>query len=762
MKKRGMRLIAVILVMAFAMTTVFYFTGRDVKAERDFSIEKISKGINDLGNTVEANGPSERPVISDDGRFIVYHSKASNLFQGYGGPHEFNNQIFLFDRTTSMTECITYPSATLMERENKKPAISENGRYIAFESHLKEANNLTAIDIYLYDMEMKIFKNITSGGFNTFPKVSSDGRYVVFESRSSYSDVNKDIYLYNIQTENRSCISNGKYDGDCKMPDISGDGKYVTFSTMTFFENNIDGITSQAALSCYQIVVYDTTAATNPYKYVSVTSSKEFGSQFSVGPAVSYNGRYISFRTMAKNLKGDSPEPYVFLYDRDNSTEPLKKLLQGAHGDEDYTTEMSKNGKYLGFVMNNAALPSLTPVPGVPTPSPLPNKSEQMVMYDIEKGKSYKSESEILTNAITFISCTASGEYANGQSLNVSLSADGGLAVFQSAATNLTSSESGASNVSDIYLCNLFEAGISENRLPVLLNTMPPERVRADMQGVEAGGKIYIVGGHNYAADQERSSYVDVFDPNANNGKGSITPASNLQTGRWDLAVAKFTSPTSGHYIYALGGVTNDSAFSKKVERLDVRNGTWTYKPDMATARVNFGAVEVNGEIYVMGGLTESGFTGSMEVFNHNSGTWSTASYAPMPTPCAGFGIVTDGSKIYVVGGRTGENSYLGGIQIYDIASNQWSVAPGTMAIPRADMAVGLKNGKIYIAGGWNGIALNEVEKFDIASGIWSMAGYELVRRHSAAYGYVGNDFYIIGGESDGCTGVVEKYKDLN
>src|SRR5437867_3421967 len=91
----------------------------------------------------QANGDSQTPVISGDGRFVAFTSTATNLI-----PDDTNGvaDIFLFDRDADGNGVFDEPGGTSLSRasvgtdgsqsncESARPAINDDGRYIAFDS----------------------------------------------------------------------------------------------------------------------------------------------------------------------------------------------------------------------------------------------------------------------------------------------------------------------------------------------------------------------------------------------------------------------------------------------------------------------------------------------------------------------------------------------------------------------------------------------------------------------------------------------------
>jgi Tol biopolymer transport system component len=87
-------------------------------------------GLNTAG--AEANGASGAPAISADGRYIAFRSAASNLVAGDTN-HSYD--VFVYDRESGETRRVSVSSDGVQgTRSSASPAISANGRYVAFAS----------------------------------------------------------------------------------------------------------------------------------------------------------------------------------------------------------------------------------------------------------------------------------------------------------------------------------------------------------------------------------------------------------------------------------------------------------------------------------------------------------------------------------------------------------------------------------------------------------------------------------------------------
>lgn len=92
----------------------------------------------------QANGPSFEPSISADGRFVTFHSGASNLVPGDTNGFD---DVFVHDRQSRQTSRVSVSSSGAQANGDcGSPTISAGGRFISFTS---QADNLVAEDTNL-------------------------------------------------------------------------------------------------------------------------------------------------------------------------------------------------------------------------------------------------------------------------------------------------------------------------------------------------------------------------------------------------------------------------------------------------------------------------------------------------------------------------------------------------------------------------------------------------------------------------------------
>ena len=145
----------------------------------------VRASVNDAGEP--GNRPSVQPAISGDGRVVAFQSTSTNFTSS---PLFNSAQIFVRQLPDGPTTLET-PAAAAAARRSAVPTLSYDGRYLAFESDAPldtaDLDNGTS-DIFLRDREARttvlasLSPNAVSGAFSARPSISGDGRWVVFDS----------------------------------------------------------------------------------------------------------------------------------------------------------------------------------------------------------------------------------------------------------------------------------------------------------------------------------------------------------------------------------------------------------------------------------------------------------------------------------------------------------------------------------------------------------------------------------------------------
>ena len=148
-------------------------------------------------SNAQANGGSGRPAISDDGRYVAFASNASNLVSDDTNG---TGDIFVRDRQTGATTRVSVrTNGAQANGASSAPEISGDGRFVAFYS---DASNLLNGDTNGY---ADIFVHDRQAGQTTRVSVNSSGE----EANSPPSD---DYRVVAVGFHDRRAFSRGGHD----------------------------------------------------------------------------------------------------------------------------------------------------------------------------------------------------------------------------------------------------------------------------------------------------------------------------------------------------------------------------------------------------------------------------------------------------------------------------------------------------------------------------------------------------------------------
>lgn len=285
--------------------------------------DTVRVSVDSQGN--QANDSSARPSISADGRYVAFHSFASNLIPGDTNSA---GDVFVHDRLTGVTSMISVDSqGNQGNGDSVIPAISSDGRFVAFDS---DASTLVSgdtngdSDVFVHDRQTGDTTRVSVDsagnqvvGWSGFPSVSNDGRLVAFmswaktlvpEDRNGSADVFINDRLTGETT--RVSVNSGGHEGkkgDSGYPSISGDGRYIAF------ESSATGLVPPGPWESKfttNIFVHD--CATRETMLVSAACFPEEqlgGSAESSHASISADGRFIAFESWnAALVTGDTNE----------------------------------------------------------------------------------------------------------------------------------------------------------------------------------------------------------------------------------------------------------------------------------------------------------------------------------------------------------------------------------------------------------------------------------------------------------------------
>ncbi|HEY3401663.1 MAG TPA: hypothetical protein VGK03_13635 [Geothrix sp.] len=282
-------------------------------------------------------------TISADGRYVAFASMDNTLVAG-----DTNGiiDIFVRDRQTATTICASRAAdGTAANGYSDKPEISADGRYVVFESH---ATNLVAggdparsyADIYRYDLQTRqtIRVSVDNAGLvgrgSSFtPRISADGRYVVFACDAQLTTefpTSTSVYLRDTVSSTTTLVSrkaNGAWASGTN-PAISADG------TKVIYESLADNLSLGA--TAWQIYAFNRATATTSLVSASATGTpREQGNESSsraIQSSLSRDGRYVTFCTTASNLVPGVTGGIQNVFVKDTQDGAIALLSQNATG----------------------------------------------------------------------------------------------------------------------------------------------------------------------------------------------------------------------------------------------------------------------------------------------------------------------------------------------------------------------------------------------------------------------------------------------
>ncbi len=364
---------------------------------------------------------------------------------------------------------------------SSEPAISGNGRYVAFASaasNLVQGGTIAGHDVFLRDTfsGTTSLVSVSSDGtaansFSQSPAISDDGRYIVYGSAANNlvaDDINNawDVFLYDRNTAitTRMSVDSNGIEGNAasNFPQISADGRYIAYSS------SASNLVTGDANGLNDVFVRDRTTATTTRVNVSAQGDEADG--YSALASLSDDGRYIVFDSFADNLvvQGSPFQRDIFVHDQTTGTTTLVSVdTEGNMGfevsaDTASIASISGNGRFVSFssrkrffVMNtwvyqydlfvhdrNASTTSMISVPGhqhTGGVSPSLSVDGRYVAFhsasSLEAGDTNNYSDVYVhdrnTGATPRVSLTSSGTQTDRSSQDAKFSTDGRYVAFQ-------------------------------------------------------------------------------------------------------------------------------------------------------------------------------------------------------------------------------------------------------------------------------------------------------------------------------------------
>ena len=416
---------------------------------------------------------------SADGRYAVFLSTAVNVVPGQVDSND-GQDVFLVDRVAGTTTLVSRAAGlptTAGDSESLSAAISADGAYVAFVSRGRDHvagqidTNLEDLgygvlipgpDVFLHDRAAGTTalvshiagSSVTAGEYPCYSEVSSevslsaDGRYVAFSCNADdlvagQVDPNfeTDIFLYDrvgdttVLVSRKAGTTATAADWFSFAPVVSGDGRWVAF---TSFATNLvaGGIDNGQS----DVFLFDRDSGQTLLASRAAGTAATAANQFSHESALSPDGRYLAFSSLATNLVPGQSGPggeNVFLFDRVTG---VVELISRAAGTSTTTAtgaswnpSVSGNGQYVAFRSHGSNL-----IPGQ-------SAAVGLVTANVFVHDRVTRQTELISRSVLSPQKTS-----NQSAQKPTLSPDGRYVAFVSRATDLASGSTGG----DVYLAD--------------------------------------------------------------------------------------------------------------------------------------------------------------------------------------------------------------------------------------------------------------------------------------------------------------------
>jgi hypothetical protein len=410
-----------------------------------------------------------------------------------------------------------------------RPSFSQDGRFIVFESLATNliSNDSNALrDLFVHDRQNGQTARVSLatggteslGGASQNGQLTPDGRFVVFDSfatnlvpgdtnATSQGGGGRDIFVHdrNNGTTERASVDSAGNQGFCNaLPSggvecnsfsgtISADGRFVAFSS--YAQNLAPGVNTFS-----NVYVRDRQSGTTTR--ISIGSQPNGNTNAdSLGAAISADGNFVVFESQASDLVTDNlvadtnGVSDIFVWSR--ATGKITRVSTGSTGSlanlASAQPSISANGQIVAFASVATDLATSD------------SNGEQDIFV--------KAWQPTGTGTIQRVSVDATGVEGNGQSANPFLSPDGTLVVFDSFATNLVQGT----------MTNGSRQVFVANRSASTTGAVFMKRMSADSTGVNDGNQDSQFGTiSNDGRFVGFSSFATNLVSNDTNGKGDV------------------------------------------------------------------------------------------------------------------------------------------------------------------------------------------------------------------------------------------------
>jgi len=338
------------------------------------------------------SGDSGVPIISADGRYVLFASTANNLVvsNNVAAPPllAFFN-VYLRDRTNGTTTLVSvnYSGNGGGNGDSVPRGISTNGQFVLFEStarNLTTNNNSTNAvtfpgDVYVRDVVNGVTTLVSVNTSGVGPNsalssvMSADGHLVAFASTSTTlvaGDANsiKDVFVRDLQAGTTSVVSvgalgNASLTNFSESPAMTPDGRYVVFySTAT---NLVPGVQTMGEIYERDLQAGTTTWVSKDARnlfFANVGTSNEVACNFKV----SDDGNFIAYEACTNPVANSTSNLARGIILRFNVSSNTTDVIETNANvpitafESIHTLDMTPDGRFVAYVNNVGGLGQAT------------------------------------------------------------------------------------------------------------------------------------------------------------------------------------------------------------------------------------------------------------------------------------------------------------------------------------------------------------------------------------------------------------------
>lgn len=378
--------------------------------------------------------------ISVDNRYVVFVSSASNLVSGDTNGRQ---DAFIHDRQTGVTERISVDSAGQAGNgDSYEPIMSADNRYVAFASwasNLVPGDTNSELDVFIRDRQAGTTTRVSvdnaggqSNGWSSAVAISANARYVAFHSLASNlvpGDTNGtwDVFVRDLQTGTTARLSVGT--GGAQSNGESYLGAMSADGRYVAFSSLASNLVPGDTNGKLDVFVRD--RQTGATTRVSLDNAGGQGNGDSWIAAISANGRYVTFESDASYLVAGDTNNKTDVFVRDLQTETTTRVSVNSAGvqgnDMSDRSSINDDGRYVAFRSWSTNLAAGDS-----------NGEPDIFVHDR------------LTRATTRVSVDSTGAQGNGWQYYPRLSNDGRYVVFDSESSNLVAGD--VNRMTDVFV----------------------------------------------------------------------------------------------------------------------------------------------------------------------------------------------------------------------------------------------------------------------------------------------------------------------